>query len=104
MSCWIKSRRQFGSQRWTLGKDTITFECEKEMNGKQPLKRREDSSNHWSCSLDFVIHHLHSKRSWTISFNNSLIAIVLLYTWMTFSSSQSRWKNIGLWSRRSYKL
>jgi len=35
--CWTKSRRLSGSQRWTLGKDTITFGCEKGINGRQPL-------------------------------------------------------------------
>src|SRR5258705_12894589 len=103
MNCWTKSRRQFGSQRWTLGKDTTTFGCEKEMSGRQLSKRREDSLNHWSCSLDSVTHHLHSKHSWIISSNNSLIAIVSLSIWMTFSYSQSHWKNIGSWSKRSYK-
>src|SRR5258705_10631110 len=32
----------------------------------------------------------------TTSSNNSLTAIVLLCIWMIFSSSQSRWKKIGL--------
>src|SRR5258708_36029262 len=104
MNCWIKSKRQFGSQRWMLGKDTIIFGCEKEMSGKQLSKRHEDSSNHWSCSLGYVIHHQHFKRSWITFFNNSLIATVSSCTWTIFSYSQSHWKNIGSWSKRSCKL
>src|ERR1700733_5174736 len=67
MNCWTNSRTLESIRKWILGRDIIILEYEKETNGRQRSKLREDYSNHWLCSLDYVTHQAHSRRSWTTS-------------------------------------
>jgi hypothetical protein len=52
----IESKIPNTSPNWTFVGDTITYEYEKEMNGKQPLFAKKDYSSPKSFSLDFATH------------------------------------------------
>src|SRR3984885_12768293 len=63
---WINSRTLKCLRKWTLGRDIIILEYEKETNGRPLLKLQEDCSNHWLCSLDCATHQALSKHLWII--------------------------------------